>query len=142
MANKKIKMKPAAPDVAFPDHARIPFEIERTVVKAKSRKLKATYTVEIPQEPEHWWFGHKSDYSRKTFWKKFKTRLRIPYSELPSYKNLTWYQHVKRWIRLKTGFYTFDDHFVEILSNEITREIDKEILENVMADMTKFRKPE
>jgi hypothetical protein len=110
------------------------FDVERTVVEAKTRSLSADWALELPQDIE-------SHFGAALF-AKWSKPIGIPYSELPSYKGMKWYQHVFRWIRLKTGFYTFGDHLSEMLSNEITKEIDKEIMENVMADMAKFRKPE
>lgn len=49
------------------------------------------------------------------------------YSDLPKV-DLSWTQHIRRWLSLRLGFYTMEDELFEILAIEIRNEIDAEIL--------------
>lgn len=89
------------------------FEMEKIVVEAKSRQLKASWTLEHPQPLA-------SVYGSLLIMDAWK---------LPVPRGLTLWQRFKRRVRILMGRFTMEDSLAEILAAEITNEIDNEIIQ-------------
>lgn len=89
------------------------FEVETRLVLAKSRRLSASWTMENPQETTAVFGG----VSIRDAWK------------LPVPRGLTLWQRFKRRVRILMGRFTMEDSLAEILAEEITNEIDSEIIQ-------------
>jgi hypothetical protein len=98
-------------------------EIKKEIVLAKSRKLSATWSSEAPLS------------KKQKLGLKLKTIRKIWKEPVP--RGLSLWSRIKRRIKIVTGKFTMEDVLSEMLAEEITAEINREILETIRGKIQK-----